>query len=74
MQMFPLSFNKIAKRLQEYGFKPVRQKGSHVFFQHPDGRTTIVPNHPGEKIGRGLLRKIIRDIDVSVEEFYSGIK
>lgn len=36
---------------------------------HPDGRSTIVPIHPGQEIGPGLLRKIIRDAGVSVEEF-----
>jgi predicted RNA binding protein YcfA (HicA-like mRNA interferase family) len=41
-----------------------------MFFQHPDGRTTVVPNHPGEQIDRGLLNKIIRkDIQITREEF-----
>ncbi|MEA1868732.1 MAG: hypothetical protein U9N09_01015 [Euryarchaeota archaeon] len=26
--------------------------------QHPDGRTTLIPIHPGEKIGKGMIRKI----------------
>ena len=35
-----------------------------------DGRTTVVPNHTGEKLDRGLLNKIIRkDIQISREEF-----
>ncbi|MBA3064537.1 addiction module toxin, HicA family [Candidatus Woesearchaeota archaeon] len=50
-------------------FEKVRQEGSHVFFRHPDGRTTVVPNHPGEKLDRGLLNKIIKkDIGISREE------
>lgn len=65
----PLPYRKVAKGLRKLGFEPVRQKGSHVFFRHPDGRTTVVPNHPGEKIGPGLLRKIIRDAGVEREEF-----
>lgn len=36
---------------------------------HPDGRSTIVPIHPTQEIGPGLLRKIIRDAGVSVDEF-----
>lgn len=70
MRLRPLTYRKVAKRLEQLGFKKIRQKGSHVFFRHQDGRTTIVPNHPGEDIGKGLLRKIIRDLDISVEEFY----
>jgi predicted RNA binding protein YcfA (HicA-like mRNA interferase family) len=35
---------------------------SHRRFVHPDGRRTTVPIHPGQDIGRGLLRRILRDI------------
>ncbi|MHB8384362.1 MAG: type II toxin-antitoxin system HicA family toxin [Candidatus Binataceae bacterium] len=31
------------------GFVAARQKGSHVFFKHPDGRTTTVPRHRGTR-------------------------
>jgi predicted RNA binding protein YcfA (HicA-like mRNA interferase family) len=31
-----------------------------MFFRHSDGRTTVIPNHAGEKIGPGLLLKIIK--------------
>lgn len=33
--------------LLQLGFRKERQKGSHVFYRHPDGRTTTLPNHPG---------------------------
>ena len=59
----------LEKVLKQMGFFPVRQKGSHVFFKHPDGRTTLVPRHGDEEIGRGLLRQILREIKVSSEEF-----
>ena len=56
--------------LENIGFHLVRQEGSHMFFKHPDGRTTVVPNHPGEEIDRGLLNKIIKhDLQMSREEF-----
>ncbi|MFH1584957.1 MAG: type II toxin-antitoxin system HicA family toxin [Patescibacteria group bacterium] len=51
----------------------MRQKGSHVFFKHQDGRTTLVPRHGGEDIGRGLLRQILREINVSPEEFFQHL-
>ena len=44
-----LSANELSKILVKMGFLLKRQEGSHVFFQHSDGRTTVVPNHPGEK-------------------------
>ena len=50
-------------------FEEVRQSGSHIFFQHTDGRTTLVPRHDGEDIGRGLLRQILREIELTPEQF-----
>jgi len=40
-----------------------------VRLRHPDGRVVTVPIHPGKEIGRGLLRKILRDAELSVDEF-----
>ena len=47
----------------------IRQKGSHTFWRHPDGKCTVVPIHRGEEIRKGLLRSILNDIELSVEEF-----
>jgi predicted RNA binding protein YcfA (HicA-like mRNA interferase family) len=55
--------------LLHLGFSATRQKGSHVFYRHPDGRTTTVPHHPGRDLARPLVRSILRDIDVSPERF-----
>ena len=46
----------------------VRTRGSHVFLRHKDGRVTTVPVHAGETIGPGLLRSILRDVELSVAE------
>jgi predicted RNA binding protein YcfA (HicA-like mRNA interferase family) len=55
--------------LEKAGFEAVRQRGSHVRLRHSDGRVVTVPVHAGQDIGRGLLRKILRDADLSPEEF-----
>jgi len=65
----PISAEKLIKILEKIGFIKKRQKGSHIFLQHPDGRITVIPVHKGEKIGRGLLRKILKDVDLSREEY-----
>lgn len=57
------------KVLLSLGFKPVRQKGSHVFYRHPDGLTTTVPHHPGRNLARPLTREILREIKVSPDQF-----
>ena len=48
-----------------------RRRGSHTMWQRCDGRCTVLPIHKGEDIGRGLLRSILRDIDLSWEEFHN---
>ena len=45
-----------------------KSKGSHWQFEHPDGRRTTVPMHRGHDLGPGLLRKILRDIEIDVDE------
>jgi len=54
--------------LKNHGFEVIRQRGSHVRMKHPDGRVTTVPIHKGQNIGRGLLRKIMRDTELSVDD------
>lgn len=61
---------ELIKILSKIGFKIIRQEGSHIFLRHNDGRTTVIPNHPGRKLDRGLLNKILRkDVIISREEF-----
>jgi predicted RNA binding protein YcfA (HicA-like mRNA interferase family) len=55
-------------------FVPVRQKGSHIFYRHAEGRTTTVPNHAGRDLARPLVREILRQIEISPEEFERLLK
>lgn len=65
----------ITKAVEKAGFEFKRQKGSHMFFEHPDGRTTVIPNHPTEHMDRGLLNKIIKqDLQMTREEFLKFVK
>ncbi len=65
-----LTAKQLVKVLKKMDFKLKRQKGSHMFFEHVDGRTTLVPNHPGEDLDRGLLLKIVRqDVQITRGEF-----
>ena len=57
------------KVLLKLGFSIVRQKGSHKFYRHPDGRYTTLPHHPGRDLGRPLTRQILREINITPEEF-----
>lgn len=60
---------EVLAALRRAGFVVLRVKGSHYFLQHPDGRRTVVPIHSGEIIGPGLFNKILKDMEVEIEEF-----
>ena len=62
-----VSANQLIKILIGLEFVETRQRGSHKFFKHVDGRVTSVPFHTGD-LGRGLLRKILNQIKISPEE------
>lgn len=64
-----LSPGKMEAVLFHLGFVKTRQKGSHAFYKHPDGRTTTIPHHPGRDLSRPLVREILREIEMSPEEF-----
>ena len=59
---------ELVRALEKAGFQVGRTRGSHFFLKHPDGRVTAVPVHAGEIIGPGLLRSILRDVDMTAEE------
>ncbi|MFH1588143.1 MAG: type II toxin-antitoxin system HicA family toxin [Candidatus Diapherotrites archaeon] len=65
--------NRIIKAIEKIGFKATRQKGSHKFFEHEDGRTTLIPLH--KEIRIKLLTKIIKqDLKMEKEEFLKLIE
>ena len=60
---------ELIRALERIGFRLQRKsRGSHWQFEHPDGRRTTVPVHKSRDIGPGLLRKILRDIELGPEE------
>ena len=64
-----LSAKELEKILFHLGFIKIRQKGSHVFYRHPDGRTTTIPHHQGTDLSRPLLRTILRELRIDLEKF-----
>lgn len=66
-----LTGKEIIAALKKIGFEVIRIRGSHHFLRHQDGRTTVVPVHAGETTGPGLLAKILRDCELTREEFAS---
>lgn len=62
------------KALLHLGFERIRQKGSHVFYRHPDGRVTTVPHHAGTDLARPLIREILREIGLTPERFVEELR
>lgn len=52
--------------LEKLGFIRTRQNGSHVFYKHIDGRTTVVPTKTKD-LPRGTIRSILSDIGMTIE-------
>ena len=69
-----INAKSMEKLLMNLGFDKVRQKGSHAFYRHGDGRTTTVPFHISKDLARPLIREIISEINISVDEYNLLIK
>ncbi len=59
---------EVVRLLERHGFERVRQSGSHLILRHTDGRRVTVPVHKSKDLGRGLLSRIMKDADLSIED------
>jgi len=63
-----LSGRKIVKAFEKIGYYRVSQKGSHIKIRNDvRGITLIIPDH--KEVDRWTLRGIIKDAELTVEEF-----
>ena len=65
---------RLEKILFHFAFQRERQKGSHAFYRHKDGRFTTIPHHPGKDLPRELIRTILKQINLSTEDFLELLK
>jgi len=64
-RLIQISGKDFCKILEKLGFKKIFGKGSHIRYKHSDGRKTVIPVHSNEKLGKGLLRTILNQVDIS---------
>jgi len=65
-----VSARKLIRVLKKKGFVLHRTKGSHhTYIRAIDQLTVTVPVHPGHDLGRGLTMEILKEADISAEEF-----
>jgi predicted RNA binding protein YcfA (HicA-like mRNA interferase family) len=69
MKLPLISGEDMCKIVAKLGFVMVHQKGSHTVWRHEDGRTTTIPIHSEKKLPRGLIKKILKDVELTVDEY-----
>ena len=52
------------------GFEWARREGSHNVFRNAEGRIVVIPDHGSQVIVRPLLRKIIRDLGLTIIDYH----
>ncbi len=63
-----VSGSQCVKALGKIGFYYVRQTGSHIHIKRDTPHTQLaIPNH--RELKKGLLRSLIRDAGLTVDEF-----
>lgn len=70
-----VSGQKVVRALERIGYHVVRQRGSHIRLRdetEPSHLPVTVPDH--RTVKPGLLRKILRDADLTTEEFIALLK
>jgi len=62
--------DELLRVLKKGGFVSKRQKGSHLtMWRESDKRRVTIPIHPGREVPIGTLRSILRDANISVDDF-----
>lgn len=69
MKLPVVSGKEFVKRLKKKGYEFVHQEGSHMIMRLNTSPYTklSIPNH--KELDRGLFRSLLRDADISVDEF-----
>ena len=67
-----ISGKNLVKVLEKIGYFVVRQRGSHIRMHHENRWPITVPNH--KILGTGLLRKILRDAELTTEDLLQLLK
>ncbi|KAB2941645.1 MAG: YcfA-like protein [Candidatus Methanoperedens nitroreducens] len=68
-RLLPVSGKEMCKILEKLGFKKIHQVGSHVRYVHFDGRRTVVSVHGNEELSIGLIKEIMRQVELSREDY-----
>lgn len=59
--------------IRKLGFSFSRQRGSHAIYRHPNGKRITVPIHGGSELGPSVFGQILKDAEISAEEFWGMV-
>lgn len=59
---------KIIVILEKHGFILARQSGSHKIYKNADGKRVTIPFHAGKVLHPKILKSILKDADLKIEE------
>ena len=65
-----VTYKELRRVTERTGFEWQRRQGSHNVFKNRQGRIVVIPDHGSQIIVRPLLRKILRDLGISVDEYH----
>ncbi|MGM9512121.1 type II toxin-antitoxin system HicA family toxin [Larkinella sp. GY13] len=60
--------HELIRLLEQKGFRFSRQSGSHAIYINSEGKRTTVPIHGKKELGIGLLKQIMKDTGLTVED------
>ncbi|HSB80164.1 MAG TPA: type II toxin-antitoxin system HicA family toxin [Candidatus Methylomirabilis sp.] len=60
---------QILRVLRRLDFEEVRSSGSHRILRNAEGKRVTLPYHAGQVLHPKILQSILRDADISVDEF-----
>jgi predicted RNA binding protein YcfA (HicA-like mRNA interferase family) len=63
-----ITASEVIKALEKIGFTLSRQSGSHKIYKNQQGKRVTVPYHSGDILHPKLLRSILYDADLTVEQ------
>ena len=63
-----LTAREIIAVLEKVGFSLARQSGSHMIFKNASGQRATVPFHSSKTLHPKVLKSILRDADLSIED------
>lgn len=71
-KMSVVSARTLVKVLKKRGFILHHTTGSHfIYIKHEGKLRASVPIHQGHDLGRGITKAILRDADISMDEFFT---